>query len=177
MADTLSSLQFLPQGCDCAANWLILTNSDPNFVISEISVNQVRKCFRAWGVGVFTIQEQPCKCYNCIRFRRILANFTSGQSHPCRRWTIFPHHYLRPSKKIFLFQVTLWEFFGSVGRKKSFSVKKVYGQVQKNGPRQFLELKIEGKVKNNEGERYLFCTPNVTLGDHFFHLPLCYIYH
>ncbi len=35
------------QGCDCAANWLILANSDANFVISEISVNQVRK----WGYG------------------------------------------------------------------------------------------------------------------------------
>ncbi len=32
------------QGCDCAANWLIVANSDPSFVISEISVNQVRKC-------------------------------------------------------------------------------------------------------------------------------------
>ena len=27
------------QGCDCAANWLILAIFDPNFVISEISVN------------------------------------------------------------------------------------------------------------------------------------------
>ncbi len=70
------------QGCDCAANWLILANSDPNFVISEISVNQVRKWFHAWGVGVFTIQEQSCNCCNCRRFLRILANFTSGQSHP-----------------------------------------------------------------------------------------------
>ncbi len=71
------------QGCDCAANWLILAKSDPNFVISEISVHQVRKCFPAWGVGVFTIQEQPCKCLNCRRFLRILTNFASGQFHPC----------------------------------------------------------------------------------------------
>ena len=70
------------QGCDCAANWLILANSDPNFVISEISVNQVRKCFCAWGVEVFSIQEQPCKCHNCRIFPCILANFASGQSHP-----------------------------------------------------------------------------------------------
>ncbi len=72
----------IQQGCDCAANWLLLANSDPNFVISEISVNQVRKCFPAWGVGVFTIQEQSCKCPNCRRLLRILANFTSIQSHP-----------------------------------------------------------------------------------------------
>ena len=71
------------QGCDCAANWLILANSDPNFVITEISVNQVTKCFPAWGVGVFTIQEQPCKRHNGGRFLRILANFASGQSYPC----------------------------------------------------------------------------------------------
>ncbi len=70
------------QGCDCAANWLILANSDPKSVISEISVNQVRKWFPAWGVGVFTIQEQPCKCHNCRRFLRILASFASCQSHP-----------------------------------------------------------------------------------------------
>ena len=62
--------------------WLrILANSDPNFVISEISVNQVKKCFHALGVGVFTIQEQSCNCDNRRRFLRILANFASGQSH------------------------------------------------------------------------------------------------
>ncbi len=71
------------QGCDCAANWLILANSDPNFVISEISVNQVRKCFPAWGLGVFTIQEQLCKCHHCRTFLCILANFPLTQSHPC----------------------------------------------------------------------------------------------
>ncbi len=70
------------QGCDCAANWLILANSDQNFVISEISVNQVRKCFPAWVVGVFTIQEQLCKCHHCRTFLRILANFPLVQSHP-----------------------------------------------------------------------------------------------
>ncbi len=35
----LSWVALVLQGCDCAANWLILANSDPNFVISEISVN------------------------------------------------------------------------------------------------------------------------------------------
>ncbi len=71
------------QGCDCAANWLILANYDPNFVISEISVNQVRKCFHAWGMGDFAAVEQSLKCYCCKRFRCILANFALGQSHPC----------------------------------------------------------------------------------------------
>ncbi len=47
-----------------------LANSDPNFVISEISVNQVRKCFPAWGMGV--------RCYDSKRFLRILANFAPG---------------------------------------------------------------------------------------------------
>ncbi len=65
------------QGCDCAANWLILSNSYLNFVIPEISVNQVRKCYPAWGVGVFTIHEQPCKCYNCRRFLCILGRRAS----------------------------------------------------------------------------------------------------
>ncbi len=41
------------------------------------------------GVWVFTIQKQPCKCHNCRRFLRILANFTSGQSHP---WVIINNH-------------------------------------------------------------------------------------
>ncbi len=77
-----SKSSFIQQGCDCAANWLILANSDPNFVITEISVNQVRKCFPALGVEVFPIQEQPFKCHNCRRFLRILANFALGQSHP-----------------------------------------------------------------------------------------------
>ncbi len=31
------------QGSFYAANWLILANFDPNFVIPEINVNQVRK--------------------------------------------------------------------------------------------------------------------------------------
>ncbi len=35
------------------------------------------------GVGVFAIWEQPSKCYDCQKFLRILANFASGQSHPC----------------------------------------------------------------------------------------------
>ncbi len=38
------------------------------------------------GVGVFTVQEQLCKCYNCRRFLGILANFASRQSHPCLKF-------------------------------------------------------------------------------------------
>ncbi len=71
------------QGCDCAANWLILANSDKNFVISEISPNQVRKCSPPWGVGVFAALDQSFKCYDHKIFPHILANFASGQSHPC----------------------------------------------------------------------------------------------
>ncbi len=46
----------------------ILANSDSNFVVTEISVNQVRKCFPVMGVGVFASQEQPssglfAKCF------------------------------------------------------------------------------------------------------------------
>ncbi len=43
----------------------------------------MRKCFPAWGVGVFTVLEQSYKCYDCGGFMHILANFVSGQSHPC----------------------------------------------------------------------------------------------
>ncbi len=73
MVNTMNCSKFCTfnQGCDCAANWLILANFDPNFFISEISVNQVRKCFPAWGVRIFTIQKQPCKCHNYRRFLRI----------------------------------------------------------------------------------------------------------
>ncbi len=39
------------QGCDCAAKWLILANSVPKLVISQISLNQMRKYFPAWGWG------------------------------------------------------------------------------------------------------------------------------
>ncbi len=28
-----------------------VANFDPNFIISEISVNQVKKCFPGWGLG------------------------------------------------------------------------------------------------------------------------------
>ncbi len=73
------------QGCDCAANWLILANSGPIFVISEISVNQVRKCFPVWGVGVFTTLEQSYKCYDCGMVLRILANFASANLIPDRQ--------------------------------------------------------------------------------------------
>ena len=51
----------------------------------------MRKCFPAWGVGVFTVQEQPCKWHNCRRFLRVLADFASGQSHPWNRNHGFNH--------------------------------------------------------------------------------------
>ncbi len=47
------------KGFDCAANWLILANPYPKSVISEISVNQVRKCFPVMGVVLFASQEKP----------------------------------------------------------------------------------------------------------------------
>ncbi len=39
------------QGWFNAANWQILANSDPNFVIPEISVNQVKKMLAYVGGG------------------------------------------------------------------------------------------------------------------------------
>ena len=39
------------QGSFYAANWLILANSDPKFVIPEISVNLVRKDLTIGGSG------------------------------------------------------------------------------------------------------------------------------
>ena len=42
------------------------------------SSEKMLPCMR---LGVFTIQELPCKCHNCRRFLRVLANFASGQSH------------------------------------------------------------------------------------------------
>ncbi len=55
----LFKIRAMYQGCDCAANWLILANSYPNSVISEISAIQVRKCFPVMGVGLFASHEKP----------------------------------------------------------------------------------------------------------------------
>ncbi len=55
---TYNSVGHNVQGCDFAANWLILASSDPNFVMSEISVNQMRKLSSALGVEVFAALEE-----------------------------------------------------------------------------------------------------------------------
>ena len=47
------------QGCDRTANCLILAipDTDTDFVICKIIVNQVGKCFPAWAFGVFATLE------------------------------------------------------------------------------------------------------------------------
>ncbi len=61
------------QGWFYAANWQILANFDKNFVIPEISVNQVKKMlvFMLGGGGyeVLTAQDGPFKIKNCNSFR------------------------------------------------------------------------------------------------------------
>ncbi len=85
------------QGCDCTANWLILANSDPSFVISEISVCKLsEKMFPCMGIVVFTIQEQSYICYNCRRFLCILANLASGQFHHWILVLCYQDHCYRP---------------------------------------------------------------------------------
>ncbi len=57
------------------------------------------KIFTCMGVGVFAIQEQPSKCYDCKTFLCILANFTLDQFHPLsvklrlskQIWHLFAH--------------------------------------------------------------------------------------
>ena len=65
-------------GCDCAANWLILTSSHSKLVTSDQckSSEKMFPCMRGGG------HEQSCKCYDCKRFLPILDNFMSDQSHP-----------------------------------------------------------------------------------------------
>ncbi len=46
---TTTSVMSVAQRSFYAANWLILANFDPNFVIPEISVNQVRKKFSLYA--------------------------------------------------------------------------------------------------------------------------------
>ena len=74
----------LEQGCDCAANQLMQANSDPNFIISEISVNQVRKCFPAWWVGGLCYSGTAVKMLRLQELSVHLAFFAPGQSHPGR---------------------------------------------------------------------------------------------
>ena len=45
------------QQCDYATNWSLLADSVPNFVISEISVNQ-DEIFPCMGVGFLAASEQ-----------------------------------------------------------------------------------------------------------------------
>ncbi len=59
-----------------AANWLILANFDPNFVIPEISVNQVRKylAYMLGGSGRLFMTACPARIYFAqVRFSRIFA--------------------------------------------------------------------------------------------------------
>ncbi len=64
------------QGSFYAANWLILANFDPNFVIPEISVKQVRKdssCMLG-GSGRLFMTACPAPIYFApVRFSRIFA--------------------------------------------------------------------------------------------------------
>ncbi len=70
------------QGSFYAANWLILANFDPNFVIPEISVNQVRKdlaCMLGGSGRLFFFTA----CSAPIHFDRvILAEFSLAQNDP-----------------------------------------------------------------------------------------------
>ncbi len=69
------------QGSFYAANWLILANFDPNFVISEISVNQVRKDL-ACMVGVLTDFSWPLVQHLFTLLMSILAEFSLSQNDP-----------------------------------------------------------------------------------------------
>ncbi len=68
----------MPQfkGSFYAANWLILANFDPNFVIPEISANQVRKdlaCMQG-GSGRIFMTACPASIYFAhVRFSRIFT--------------------------------------------------------------------------------------------------------
>ena len=73
------------------------------------------------GVGVFTIQEQLCKCHNCRRFLRILANFASGQSHT---WPLKMHGGL--SDIAFCLPVCWFVWLGRNSQDNNSHIKKVY---------------------------------------------------
>ncbi len=72
-----SQVDCYSQGSFCAANWLILANFDPNFVIPEISVNQVRKdlaCMLGGSGRPFFMTACPALIYFAqVRFSRIFA--------------------------------------------------------------------------------------------------------
>ena len=64
------------QGSFYAANWLILANFDPNFVIPETSVNQVRKDLSCMlgGSGRLSMTACPAPVYFApVHFSRIFA--------------------------------------------------------------------------------------------------------
>ncbi len=64
------------QGSFYAANWLILANFDPNFVIPEISVNQVRKylaCMLGGSGRIFLTACLPPICFARVHFSQIFA--------------------------------------------------------------------------------------------------------
>ncbi len=65
------------RGCDCEF-WSQFCHIWDQCKSSE----KMFPCMRMW---VFVTQEQPFKCYDYKMFRPILANFVSGQSHPCQR--------------------------------------------------------------------------------------------
>ena len=60
-----------------------------NFVISEISVNQVKIILPCIIRG--KAQEQFFECYTCKRFPCILIDFTLGQTHPFDRILMSQH--------------------------------------------------------------------------------------
>ncbi len=69
------------QGSFYAANWLILVNFDPNFIIPEISVNQVRKdlaCILGGSVRIF-VTACPARF---TLLMSVLAEFSLGQNDP-----------------------------------------------------------------------------------------------
>ncbi len=59
-----------------AANWLILSNFDPNFVIPEISVNQMRKDLACMLGGSGRLFMTACPApisFAPVRFSRIFT--------------------------------------------------------------------------------------------------------
>ncbi len=64
------------QGSFYTANWLILANFDPNFVIPEISVNQMRKDIACMLQGTGRLFKPACPApiyFAHVRFSRIFA--------------------------------------------------------------------------------------------------------
>ncbi len=86
------NLGYLIHGTFCAANWLILANFDQNFVTPEISVNQVRKCWPAYGWGVLPVQDTKNGMGMLMVLSISNANFlitlVLGGSTPISIWTL-----------------------------------------------------------------------------------------